>query len=286
MTDLFANPAIQSGAVPFVVALVVAALIGFSGPASARFAGLAVPAGFIAAYVLTLGLPPLVPNSSGQKIFYIALLAGATGLILGTVKDHSGRRALVGIAVSAFAIGWLGWRNLTGEPSPDHIVMALIFGGAAIAFFASERQYQDPADKTVPLLVVGLALAGIAFFGASASLAQNSSAMAAALGAVLVLNWPTRRFGLTVIARLTAIPVFIGLITQLALFTSAPAWISALLIPSLFADKLADRFMPVEDTKAAFWRPVLIGLIAAVPAAVALTAAWYVASASGLSGGY
>ena len=85
---------------------------------------------------------------------------------------------------------------------------------------------------------------------------------------------------------MTAIPIYIALITQLALFTSAPAWTPLLLLLSLFADKVANRFIPVESATAPLMRPVLIGVIAAVPAAAALGAAWQVASSSGLSGGY
>lgn len=286
MSDLLANPAVQSGALPFLTALVVAALLGFSGAAPSRFAGLAVLAGFLVAYVITIGLPPLPPKSSGQKIAYLALLGGLTGFTLQLAQVHSGRRALVGLIVSALAISWLGWRKLAAGPSPDHVTMALILVGAAIALFTTERQSEDGADKTVPLLVVSFAFAGIAFYGASASMAQNAGALAAALGGLLILNWPKRRFGLDATARMTGVVTLIALITQMALFTKAPQWIPALLIPALFADRLADRFIPHESATASLVRPVVIALLAAAPAAAALWAASDAASSSGLSGGY
>lgn len=286
MTDLFANPAIQSGAVPFLIALVTAAVLGFSATISTRFAGLAVLAGFLAANALIFGLPPLPPKSSGQKIAYIALMAGLTGLLLDAVRAHSGRRALVGWIVSTLAIGWLGWRKLMADPSPEHLSMGLLLIGAIIVLAATERRSDDPADKTVPLLIVSIAVAVIAFFGASASIAQNAGALAASLGGVLILNWPKRRFGLDATARLTSLVVLIALVSQMTLFTTSPAWVPILLIPALFADRLAGRFISADSPAAPLFRPVLITFLAAVPAAAAITAAWYAASSSGLSGGY
>ena len=83
MNDLLANPAIQSGPIPFFTALLVAGVLGFPGlQGGPRIAGLAVLAGFLVAYVAALGLPPPPPKSSGQKIAYIAILAVFTGLFL------------------------------------------------------------------------------------------------------------------------------------------------------------------------------------------------------------
>jgi hypothetical protein len=265
MNDLLANPAIQSSPIPFFTALLVATVLGFSdlqgGP---RIAGPAVLAGSLVAYVVALGLPPPPPKSFGQKIAYIAILAVFTGLFFG--------RRMQALAVAALGIVWIGCRKIMAAPSPDHLSIGLILAGTAVALFASERDAKDGADKAAPLLIVCFAMAGLTFMGASASIAQNAPAVSAALGGLLVMNWPKRRFGPNATARLVPIIVLAALATQIALFTTAPAWVLALLLPALFADQLLDR-LPAGHK--ALTRPVLIAFIASVPAVATLLVAWY-----------
>jgi len=286
MTDLLANPAIQSGALPFGVALVFAAVLGFSGATPARLAGLAVFAGFLAAYAVTIGLPPLPPKSSGQKIIYIAAFAAIAGLYLDGRQASEIQRRLTGLAVVLLGAVWIGWRKIMAAPSFDHVALLLILAGAAVALFATEQTSEDDADKTIPLLVISLAAAGIAFLGSSASISQNAGALGAALGGVLVLNWPQRRFGLTVTARLVPLVTLAALAAQSVFFTKAAAWIYLLLLPSLFADRLAGRWIPVDHPRASLARPVVVGLLAVVPGAAAVAAAWVTAASSAPSGGY
>ncbi len=286
MNDLLSNPAIQSGAVPFVTALLVAALLGFTAKDAKRFAGLAVLIGFLVAYALTLGLPPLPPISSGQKIPYIALLAGITGLILEGGKAAARTRLFTALVVAVLAIAWIGWRKIMATPSLDHLFVLPILAGTSIALVATERDGEDGSDQAISLLVVSLAIAGIAFMGSSASISQNAGALGAALGGLLILNWPKRRFGLNVTARLPPLITLTALATQATLFTKAPAWVLIILLPAFFADRLVDRWMPANSHQAPLARPVLLAFFAAVPAAAALAAAWITASSSDLSGGY
>ena len=176
------------------------------------------------------------------------------------------------LAVAALGIVWIGCRKIMAAPSPDHLSIGLILAGTAVALFASERDAKDGADKAAPLLIVCFAMAGLTFMGASASIAQNATAVSAALGGLLVMNWPKRRFGLNATARLVPIIVLAGLATQIALFTTAPAWVLALLLPALFADQLLDRWPAGHK---ALTRPVLIAFIALVPAVATLLVAWY-----------
>ncbi len=286
MTDLLANPAIQSGAIPFITALLIAALFGFSSPKLSRLAGIAVLAGFLAAYVITLGLPPLPPKSSGQKIFYIALIAALAGVILENIKAGAKRRQIEGFVLAGAAILWIGWRKVMAAPSLDHLVVLLILAGTAVAVFTVERDTKDGADKAVPLLVVSIAFAGVAFIGSSASISQNAGALSAALGGLMILNWPTRRFGLNTSSRLVALIILVALTTQSSLFTTAPVWIPVLLLPALFADRVVDLWMPAGSHRASLARPVFLALLAAVPASASLAAAWFAASSSNLSSGY
>ncbi len=171
-------------------------------------------------------------------------------------------------------------------PSVDHLIILLVLGGAALALFATERDSEDGADNAIPLLIVSLAMAAAAFLGSSASISQNAGSLSAAIGGLMILNWPKRRFGLSVTARLVPFTVLAALSAQASLFTTAPAWILALLLPAFFADRLVDLWMPAGSHRAPLARPVFIAFTAAVPAAAALAAAWFVASSTGSSGGY
>jgi hypothetical protein len=273
MTDLLAHPAFQSAVIPFVVALCVAAALGFSSPVTARYAGLAVVAGFLAGYLATFGLPPLVAKTSGQKIAYIAIFAAFAGVI-------PARRLATGIGLVLVSTLWIGWPKIIATPGLDHLSALLILSGAAIALIGTERQggEGETSDSSVSLLVVCLGMTGIAFIGASASIAQNAGALSAALGGLLILNWPQRRFGLGFTARLVPLVVLAALAAQIVFFTNAPAWTLALLLPAFFSGRLVLTDRP-------FKRPVMIAFFAAVPTVAALAAAWFAAS-SDLSGGY
>jgi len=286
MSEPFVHPAIQSGAIPFVSALCVAAVLGFFAAPTARHAGLAVAVGFLAAYFVTFGPPPLAPRASGQKIAYIAAAAAAAGFILDALAASRRRRMALGLATAAAGALWIGWSRMAAAPSLDHLSMALILAAAAIALYATEADGDDGADKIVPLVVVCIAAAGIAFIGASASIAQNAASLSAALGGLMVLNWPKRRFGLNAAARLVPVVVLAALAGQTVLFTNTPAWTLALLLPALFAGRAVDRVMPAGSRARALTRPVIVAMIAMVPAAAAVAVAWAVASLSGASGGY
>jgi len=274
MSDLLIHPAFQSAVLPFAVALCAAAVLGFSSPVTARYAGLAVVAGFLAAYVSTFGLPPLLPKTSGQKIFAIAVLA-----TIGSLLFDGHRTMAVGLHLALISILWIGWRKIMAAPSLDHLSALLIVAGAAVALLGTERDgNDDDVDKAVPFLIVSLGVAGIAFIGASTSIAQNAGALSAALGGLLILNWPKRRFGFGLLARWVPLIVLSALSAQIVFFTSAPAWTLVLLLPAFYVERRV-------TSTSALKRPVLIALCAAVPTGTAFAAAWFAAS-SNLSGGY
>lgn len=279
MADLLAHPAIQSGALPFTLALCVAALLGFSNSALnhavGRLAGLAVVVAFVGSSIATFGLPPLVPKASGQKIAAIALFAAITGMLF---QGRLRSQLVPGLVVVTISTMWIGWRRIMAAPSLDHLFAVLILCAAGLALMGTERETDDESDRLIPLLVVSLGFSGIALIGASASIAQNAGALAAALGGVLILNWPVRRFTLGPTARLVPLVVLSALGSQIIFFTSAPGWALALLLPAF----LAPRWVSTGNR---LNRPVLVALFATVPTVAALAATWFAVS-SDLSGGY
>jgi len=122
-------------------------------------------------------------------------------------------------------------------------------------------------------------LAGIAIVGASASIGQNGGVLAAALGGVLVLNWPKRRFLPSATGRILSFTVLAALLCQMMLFTKAPVWSMVIILPAFFGGRLFDLWFPHDfrhsGSRAATLRPVFIGAVSAILAAavfgVALT---------------
>lgn len=284
MSDLLANPAIQSGALPLAVALCFAAVLGSSR--ASRLAGLAVAVGFGSAYVATFGWPPFPPNTSSQKILYIAVLAAVLGLCVDHWRVNFTRRVALTVGLVVLATVWVAWRKMWVAPSLDHVLALLVIGGGALAAYATGRTRKDLSDPIVTTLVVCLAFAGLAFLGASASIAQNAAAIGAALGGVMVLNWPTRRFGLSASARLVPVVILTALAAQVVFFTQAPAWALALLLPTLFADRITDRCVPADSPRTALVRPVILAIISILMVAPAIGAAWYISVSSAPGGGY
>jgi len=286
MTDLFANPAIQSCVLPFILALCMAAAVGVSKASTARYAGLAVALSFLVAYGITFGLPPFPANTSGQKIAYIAALAAVLGLSIEHWRTRFARQFALALGLVCVATVWIGWRKLAAAPTNDHLFALSIIAGAALALFATLRPPKDANDPAVALLVVCLSFAVLAFLGASASIAQNAAALGAALGGVLILNWPRRRVGLSASARLVPVVILAALAAQTVFFTKVPAWALALLLPAFFADRLAFRWLPADGLRSALVRPMILVLSASLLVTPALAAAWYVSSSSALEGGY
>ena len=85
MGFLVNDPLGQGVAVPFLVALFVAAWMRMGGGAAfaARFGALGIGAGFLVAFALVQGIQPFPPPGSIAKTFYIV----AAGIALGLVAD-------------------------------------------------------------------------------------------------------------------------------------------------------------------------------------------------------
>ncbi len=284
MTEIFAHPAIQSGILPFGVSACIAALLGFSG--ALRLAGLSVALGFGSAYVATFGWPAFLPQASGQKIAYVAILAAAYGVGADVLRLSFAKHVVWAGGLVVLVTVWIAWRKMWAAPSFDHVLALLIMGGGVLAVWASERTAKDPADPIVNLLVVCFGFAVLAFLGASASIAQNALGLAAALGGVMIVNWPRRRFGLSAQARLVPVVVLVALATQVVFFTQGPAWTLALLLPALFTPSLAQRWLPADGARSALARPVILTILTILTLVPAVAAAWYMSLSSALDGGY
>lgn len=268
------NPAFQSAVLPFLVAAVAAGLIRLAGGSGrgALLAGAAVGLALLVVYVVVLGMPPLPPRSSGQKLFYIA----AAGLVLGVGLDL-GRvrgRVLVVLLLLAFVaaasvwVGWPAWKRVAAAPGTWMPALTLLL--LMIATVPLPRAASNGVSAAVMLLIGAAGLAMVALTANSASLSQIAGALAAAVGGFLVWNWPKARFPVSAALLFGAMGAFAALTTQAALFTRADPWTLAPLVLVFLAAIPAARLRIGSGAVHAALSPLVIGFCAALPAALAV----------------
>jgi hypothetical protein len=267
MNEFLANPAVQAGVVPFVVALALSAALFRS-----RLLGLAVVAAFAAAVALTVGYS-FESLTAVRKLILVGLTSGVVVLAIelaGTPASARIRAALA-LAIAAAAV-WVVWRVLQQQEAAK-----IALYGAAVALYAaalvesSLRAAADVISGAVTSLILGLAAGALAVLGASALLGQIGVATSVGAGAVLVVQAATLRrspSGWTV-----ALPgaVIAALVLLLAVFTGSLPWIC--LLPTL-AIPWATRVI-APGRRGVWFTAATTGFAAAVPAGVAVALAWF-----------
>ncbi|MDX1607101.1 MAG: hypothetical protein R3202_12980 [Candidatus Competibacterales bacterium] len=185
MNQLLAMPEVQSGAIPFVVALAVALLLR---PLALTWSGLALAAGFYAAaYVIESGFDFANPTST-DKLLLAGLAAAGVGLIADLLPQR--RVLLIGLlALLGGATGiWLVQPLLGREQGT---ALALLAAGA-FAYPAWHAGWSgelrgDSLRSATAGWVLGLATAACVILGASARLGQLALALGVAAGAFWLL---------------------------------------------------------------------------------------------------
>ena len=280
MSDLLMNPGVQSSLIPLLSALAVMGLIHRLPTGAHQFVGLSVLAGFLVASYVTFGLPVVVPVASGQKIVYVAIISGGLGLVA-QLFLRSGRflvlTSFFGIILSFL---WIGWKKIFAPISMDHFGALLILAGCGLAAYkvlsVRHRNAEDTNnnDDLVVLAVVLIAIALNAFIGASASIAQNSGALAASLVAIILRNWIGLKAQLGPVTKYVPLIILPALLAQIHYFTKANMWPFILLLLAFFTGNLAHRFVPLSIQKSRFMRPIIIGSISTIPAIASVLISW------------
>jgi len=273
MNDFLANPAVQAGLVPFVVALTLGVLL-----LRTRLMGLAVAAGFAAVIVLAIGFS-FEPLTAVRKMVLCA--AGACALLLFlelcAIAPRTAVRLPMALA-SGLAAVWVVLRVLQQQDTGP----ALLAGAGAAAYVAvlvdgSTRASEDPIALAASSLMMGLCAGVLALLGASASIAQLGIGIGAASGAVLLVQMLSGRRAL--LGWTLALPAGLlsGMIGLLAVFTASLPWYC--LIPTLFIP-WATHFYPTGWKRPIWVTAILMAILALIPVLVAVALAWYTASAS------
>ena len=263
---------IRTAAIPFAVAAVTAGLLRLAAGRTegSAMAGAAICLGFLAGYLLILGLPNAWPPASAQKVFFIALAGGIAGLAL-DAGPESRRLALPAAVLSPLpALGWMGWTRLSIPDWADALTLLLVAAAGAAALAGLHARGERPAECAFKLAVAAAALAVLALLGASASMAQLCGALAAAAAGFALWLWPRPRLRFSASALLGGGLVLVALAGSVAVFTNAPKPALALLLPVFFAERALGRFAAAPPRKRPALEPAAVAAMALIPAAAAV----------------
>jgi len=190
MNQLLANPAFQSGVVPFIVALVAALLLRPLGPA---VAGIGFPVAYYVSAYLVTGLQ-FMPLTSTRKMLLVGLAAAALGLVLDWISPRKRSVPLLLAVLGAAAVLWMIWPVIVRKEGAElwsTTAASLVYAGWLIGTVHGLRGRPDGA--AVAALALGLGTGISALLGASALLGQLGIAVGAAAGAYVLLDlsrWP------------------------------------------------------------------------------------------------
>ena len=274
MSALFDDPMVQAGVAPFAVALLVAVLL-----ARARLSGLvglALVAALVTTLMLTTGIG-FTPLSASRKVLLLVLLAPLLGLAL-DVAGLRHRLLAPGLAVGAgLATAWV-FQSLLMQAEG---AQGWWLGGGVGLFVAlmvglNLRLRHDGPAAASATLGLGLAVGISALLSASIGTLMNGMALAAAGGALLLLQF------------LRATPLATGWTGALttgaaaALFSAGTFMLAELRWPTLvlLLAVPAVAGLPLFGAQAPRLRTVLVGLLTGAVALLPIASAWYATGAS------
>jgi hypothetical protein len=182
MNDILNHPAVQGGAAPFVVALIVALILG-----RVRLGGLSVVAAFATAVFFVAGFS-FVPLTATRKI----ILLGFAAPIVGMLADFAFKPARIGGMVLALAGAagalWVFWPILAQKETQQAWLLG-VTAAVSIAWLIGFSQiYLSGNGVRAGAAGLGLGLgAGVAaILGASASYGLYGIAVGAGAGGFLL----------------------------------------------------------------------------------------------------
>lgn len=278
------SPVFQAIIAPFVVAFVIAAASRlFGGKRGDLLAGAGVVGAALIGYELFAGQPTFPPPASTQKLFYLIAFGGLVGLFVDLLDRRPMFDRLAIVVVPAVAVLWLAWRQLAA--GLDWMAVATILAiWLAIVFWL--WRLRDAADAGgaaaggVLLIAAAIGIAGVAFIAPSATLPLFAALLAAAVGGLALWSFGALIVGGARIgfprAALLGIGGGLGVILHILVSFTANTNILALagvaLVP--FVEPVARRIKLGSGRTAEVAAPVILGIVAAIPAFAAIGLAY------------
>lgn len=266
MEDFLNHPAVQGGVAPFVVALIVAALLH-----RLRLGGLALIAAFFTTVYFVAGFT-FTPLTATRKIFLLGLAAPVIGIFV----DFAFKPTRLGAAILALAgaasVVWVFGPVLSQKETAE----AWLFSGAAalaVAWMVGFGQIAL-AGHAVRAGAAGLGLGlgvGVAsILAASATYGLYGIALGAGAGAFLLVQMITGKKGFAGATFMLPAMLTAGLVAAGAMVLAKLPWYALLALALVPA---AAR-LPVPEKAPVWLQAVLLSLYAFIVAAGACALAW------------
>lgn len=226
-------------------------------------------------YILLEGIPSIPPVSSKHKvaliIFGFAIIAVITGNLS---RAYFGISSILLIA----ALVWLGWNQLF-DPSilPRFLALIVPVILASFAFVKFDWQQENNLDWPITLLSFAIGGSIISLLGAYIGFAQTLGAMAAFVGGYILLTyiWMILRPDSmqAMLPKAANQIILLGLVTLLFVVGLFAPDVSPLALAILGTTFLVPVFHPHFNGSNRLLKPILIGLIAAIPTAASIAIA-------------
>ncbi len=271
----FNHPAIQSVLLPLLVASAFTGVIRLVGGdrLGSRLASVAICIALLVAVVQILGVPPWIPRTGMQKLFYLFTIGFVFGVIIELQRDSRNRIFSVGLAAFTLSYLWLAWPQLHNPPLSLIAQLSMLYLAAALSFWRLVELREQNLAPVVMLLLAAIGLAGVAFVSGSLSIAQLSIAFAAAVGGFALWNWPTYRFPFGAVGVIGGGNAFLALVAVTFLLTDASPIALTLLVLIFFADTVSRRLPTGKAGLRYALGPIYLAITAAVPAVLAIVVA-------------
>lgn len=278
--DLMSHPAIQSGIIPFIVALAITVILGKTRPV---LMGLAAVVAFIATVTQVTGLS-LLPFTSTKKIILVAYLAAFLGLIVDIAGEKivSYRKYIHGVFAfsGVIAVLWVIWPVVSRESTENPIGIALgLSAYVAWMVFGTSVLNRKKAQISAAVFATAMGTSVVSIIGATALYGQLAAPFAAATGAWLLFYLlASQRAVFSTSFFLTASLTCATLGAAATVYATLP-WLTLV----LFALIPAVAHIPIKQDNP-IWLQILKSYIATlIPV---LAAIWYTLQQSADSGYY
>jgi hypothetical protein len=265
--EFLSHPAVQAGVAPFVVGLVVMALLH-----RVHLGGLAVVAGFATAVWLINGFT-FTPLNATRKIVLLVLVAPLVGILIDFAFKPTRLGAWALGVAGALAALWVFFPILSQKPPMEALIpgaTALLLTGSLVGVMQAGLAEQ-PVRAGSAVLALGLGAGGASILGASALFGQYGISIGAGAGAFLLIQMIFNRkyeAGATLI-----LPAALGcaLLLSGAVILAQLQWYAALIFALV---PLAVR-LPGPERAAVWLQAIVYSLYGFVVVAGSFAMAWY-----------
>ncbi len=276
----------QTALLPLLAAALTALALRLAGGPSRGplIVGAAIAVGFLVAYAVISGIPPLPPRSSTQKLAYLALAALILGFALGLLRASRTTVTITLIVAAAACVAWLAQPKLKSPDLANLIPIVLLWIGGSVALLRLNASRSDYPDGSMMLVLSAMGMAVVALYGRSVSMTQLGGALSAAAGGFVLCAWFMPSFRLGVAGACGGGLVLVSMATILALYTRSNPIALSFLILVFFLDSVVDRLPVSSGTLGRVLRPVWMGVLGLIPVGAAFGVAYLMSGSS--SGGY